>query len=235
MASRRLRSDLGVSILRRPGSRRASEQDTGHWGRRARSAKMPSRRSAKASASARRAIRTNASTSRIRSRLPRCSTGRRRSMNRLHRRRRALQAVDQLTDEDWTFSLANKLLGQVNVVRYGLKSVRPGGASRSRPVWRRNIPLPQRDHPQPSILPSSFALAVGREPRFRSGQRRFPGGSMNWAIGLFGGGIPAAGSAKIIVSNFGGRDGFGRRGEFELGLLHHCGAPRAASASETAR
>ena len=24
---------------------------------------------------------------------------------------------DQLTDEDWTFSLANKLLGQVNVVR----------------------------------------------------------------------------------------------------------------------
>ena len=26
---------------------------------------------------------------------------------------------DQLTDEDWTFSLANKLMGQVNVVRYG--------------------------------------------------------------------------------------------------------------------
>ena len=34
----------------------------------------------------------------------------------------------ELTDEDWTFSLANKLLGQVNVVRYGLKSVRSGGA-----------------------------------------------------------------------------------------------------------
>jgi NAD(P)-dependent dehydrogenase (short-subunit alcohol dehydrogenase family) len=34
----------------------------------------------------------------------------------------------ELTDEDWTFSLANKLLGQINVVRYGLKSVRPGGA-----------------------------------------------------------------------------------------------------------
>ncbi len=34
----------------------------------------------------------------------------------------------ELTDEDWTFSLANKLLGQVNVVRYGAKSVRPGGA-----------------------------------------------------------------------------------------------------------
>ena len=35
---------------------------------------------------------------------------------------------NQLTDDDWTFSLANKLLGQVNVVRYGAKSVRPGGA-----------------------------------------------------------------------------------------------------------
>ena len=35
---------------------------------------------------------------------------------------------DQLNDEDWTFSLANKLMGQVNAVRYGAKSVRPGGA-----------------------------------------------------------------------------------------------------------
>src|SRR5271156_6122192 len=35
---------------------------------------------------------------------------------------------DQLTDEDWTFSLANKLLGQINVVRYGVKNVRSGGA-----------------------------------------------------------------------------------------------------------
>ena len=35
---------------------------------------------------------------------------------------------DKLSDEDWTFSLANKLLGQVNVVRYGAKSVRAGGA-----------------------------------------------------------------------------------------------------------
>ena len=35
---------------------------------------------------------------------------------------------NQLTDEDWAFSLANKLMGQINVVRHGLKSVRPGGA-----------------------------------------------------------------------------------------------------------
>jgi NAD(P)-dependent dehydrogenase (short-subunit alcohol dehydrogenase family) len=35
---------------------------------------------------------------------------------------------NQLTAEDWAFSLANKLMGQINVVRYGMKSARPGGA-----------------------------------------------------------------------------------------------------------
>jgi len=34
---------------------------------------------------------------------------------------------DQQTDADWVFSLANKLMGQVNVVRYGAPSVRSGG------------------------------------------------------------------------------------------------------------
>lgn len=37
--------------------------------------------------------------------------------------------IDQATDEDWAFSLANKLMGQVNVVRLGAKHVRAGGAS----------------------------------------------------------------------------------------------------------
>ncbi len=32
------------------------------------------------------------------------------------------------SDEDWTFSLANKLLGQINVVRYGATAVSAGGA-----------------------------------------------------------------------------------------------------------
>lgn len=35
---------------------------------------------------------------------------------------------DQQTDDDWGFCLANKLMGQINVVRYGARSVRPGGA-----------------------------------------------------------------------------------------------------------
>jgi NAD(P)-dependent dehydrogenase (short-subunit alcohol dehydrogenase family) len=33
-----------------------------------------------------------------------------------------------LTDEDFAFSLANKLMGQVNLVRFGLDHVRDGGA-----------------------------------------------------------------------------------------------------------
>jgi NAD(P)-dependent dehydrogenase (short-subunit alcohol dehydrogenase family) len=35
---------------------------------------------------------------------------------------------DQLTDDDWVFSLANKLMGQINVVRLGATRVRRGGA-----------------------------------------------------------------------------------------------------------
>ena len=35
---------------------------------------------------------------------------------------------DILTDDDWAFSLANKLMGQINVVRFGASNVRAGGA-----------------------------------------------------------------------------------------------------------
>ncbi len=35
---------------------------------------------------------------------------------------------DEANDDDWAFCLANKLMGQVNVVRYGAKHVRPEGA-----------------------------------------------------------------------------------------------------------
>ena len=38
---------------------------------------------------------------------------------------------DETSDEDWTFSLANKLLGQINVVRYGAtRRQRPAARSR---------------------------------------------------------------------------------------------------------
>ena len=35
---------------------------------------------------------------------------------------------DRTTDEDWAHGMANKLMGQVNVVRYGAPYVRDGGA-----------------------------------------------------------------------------------------------------------
>jgi NAD dependent epimerase/dehydratase family len=72
---------------------------------------------------------------------------------------------DQLTDEDWTFSSACKLLGQVNVVRYGLKSVRPAARSRSRPAWRRDIPTRAAPSSPPSIRQSTRLCA--RSPRSR--------------------------------------------------------------------
>jgi NAD(P)-dependent dehydrogenase (short-subunit alcohol dehydrogenase family) len=36
--------------------------------------------------------------------------------------------LDQLTDEDFLFSYRNKLMGQVNLVRYGFGNVRDGGS-----------------------------------------------------------------------------------------------------------
>ncbi len=36
--------------------------------------------------------------------------------------------LDKLSDDDFDFSLGNKLMGQVNVIRYGLPSVRDGGS-----------------------------------------------------------------------------------------------------------
>ena len=76
----------------------------------------------------RHAAQTNTSTSPIRSRLPRCSNGREVDGIVCTGGAARFKPWAELTDEDWTFSLANKLLGQVNVVRYGLKSVRSGGA-----------------------------------------------------------------------------------------------------------
>ncbi len=40
----------------------------------------------------------------------------------------AWKPLAQLTDQDFAFSLGNKLMGQVNLVRYGLESVADGGS-----------------------------------------------------------------------------------------------------------
>ncbi len=40
----------------------------------------------------------------------------------------AWKPLAELTDEDFAFSLANKLMGQVNVARYGMENVNDGGS-----------------------------------------------------------------------------------------------------------
>ncbi len=40
----------------------------------------------------------------------------------------AFRGLEQLTDDDFAFSLANKLMGQVDLVRYGFDSVSDGGS-----------------------------------------------------------------------------------------------------------
>jgi NAD(P)-dependent dehydrogenase (short-subunit alcohol dehydrogenase family) len=42
--------------------------------------------------------------------------------------RAAFRSLTELTDEDFTLSLSNKLMGQVNLVRLGLRHVRDGGS-----------------------------------------------------------------------------------------------------------
>ena len=77
----------------------------------------------------------------------------------------------ELTDEDWTFSLANKLLGQVNVVRYGLKSVRPGGAITLTTGLASQYPSPAARSSRPSM--PQWRHSCAPQPR----SRRFPFGS----------------------------------------------------------
>ncbi|MBK2094935.1 short chain dehydrogenase [Francisella philomiragia] len=40
----------------------------------------------------------------------------------------AFKAVDELTQEDWSFSFRNKLLGQINLVQIGAKYINKGGS-----------------------------------------------------------------------------------------------------------
>ncbi len=40
----------------------------------------------------------------------------------------AFAGLEELTDEQWQFSLANKLMGQINLVRYGIAHAADGGS-----------------------------------------------------------------------------------------------------------
>jgi NAD(P)-dependent dehydrogenase (short-subunit alcohol dehydrogenase family) len=50
--------------------------------------------------------------------------------------------LDKLTDEDFAFSLANKLMGQVNAVRLGVKHIKDGGSFTLTSGVLANEPMP---------------------------------------------------------------------------------------------
>jgi NAD(P)-dependent dehydrogenase (short-subunit alcohol dehydrogenase family) len=114
---------------------------------------------------------------------------------------------DQLTDGDWTFSLANKLLGQVNVVRYGLKTVRPGGA-----ITLTSGTASQDPSPGSAIITTvnaavdAFARAVAAEPSISVRVNVVSPGWVSETLQAIGRnpaeGIPAAEVAKIIARQF---------------------------------
>ena len=114
---------------------------------------------------------------------------------------------DQLTDEDWTFSLANKLLGQVNVVRYGLKSVRAGGAITLTTGLAAQYPAPGS-----AIITTvnsaveAFVRAAAVEPAIAVRVNAVSPGWVSETLKAMGrppaGGIPAADVARITVRQF---------------------------------
>jgi NAD(P)-dependent dehydrogenase (short-subunit alcohol dehydrogenase family) len=114
----------------------------------------------------------------------------------------------ELTDEDWTFSLANKLLGQVNVVRYGLKCVRPGGA-----ITLTTGLASQYPSPGSAIITTvnaaveAFVRAAAAEPSISVRVNAVSPGWVSETLQAMGRnpaeGIPAADVAKITVRQFG--------------------------------
>lgn len=114
---------------------------------------------------------------------------------------------DQQTDEDWMFSLANKLLGQVNVVRYGAKNVRPTGA-----ITLTTGLAAQYPSPGSAIITTvncaveAFVRAAAVEPQIAVRVNAVSPGWVAETLQAMGrdpaGGIPAADVAKIMVRQF---------------------------------
>jgi NAD(P)-dependent dehydrogenase (short-subunit alcohol dehydrogenase family) len=117
---------------------------------------------------------------------------------------------DQLTDEDLAFSLANKLLGQVNVVRYGVKTVRPGGA-----ITLTTGLAAQYPSPGSAIITAvnagveAFVRAAAAEPSISVRVNAVSPGWVAETLQAMGrdpaGGIPAADVAQVFVRQL--RDG----------------------------
>jgi NAD(P)-dependent dehydrogenase (short-subunit alcohol dehydrogenase family) len=113
----------------------------------------------------------------------------------------------ELTDEDWTFSLANKLLGQINVVRYGLKSVRPGGAITLTTGLASQYPAPgSAVITTVNSAVDAFARAVAADPSISIRVNTVSPGWVAETLQAMGRdpakGIPAAEVAKMTVRQF---------------------------------
>lgn len=117
---------------------------------------------------------------------------------------------NQLTDEDWTFSLANKLLGQVNVVRYGAKNVRDGGAITLTTGLASQYPAPgSAIITTVNAAVDAFVRAAAVEPSISIRVNAVSPGWVAETLRALGrdpaDGIPAAEVGAIIVRQF--RDG----------------------------
>jgi NAD(P)-dependent dehydrogenase (short-subunit alcohol dehydrogenase family) len=114
---------------------------------------------------------------------------------------------DQLTDEDWTFSLANKLLGQVNVVRYGAKNVRAGGAITLTTGLASQYPAPgSAIITTVNAAVEAFVRAAAVEPSIIVRVNAVSPGWVAETLQAIGrnpaDGVPAAEVARIIVRQF---------------------------------
>ena len=111
---------------------------------------------------------------------------------------------NQLTNEDWTFSLANKLMGQVNVVRYGVKTVRPGGAITLTTGLAAQYPAPgSAIITTVNAAVEAFVRAAAAEPSISVRVNAVSPGWVAETLQKMGrdpaGGIPAADVAQVFV------------------------------------
>jgi NAD(P)-dependent dehydrogenase (short-subunit alcohol dehydrogenase family) len=110
----------------------------------------------------------------------------------------------ELTGEDWTFSLANKLMGQINVVRYGAKSVRVGGAITLTTGLAAQYPAPgSAIITTVNAAVEAFVRAVAAEPSISVRVNAVSPGWVAETLQEMGrnpaGGIPAAEVAQVFV------------------------------------
>lgn len=203
--TRGLRSDPSVSILRRTNlPRRPHEQDPRHWSRRAPRAQVVD---ALGESECIRASRNSGE---------RVDISDPKSLAAFFERVGELDGIvctggaarykpgGQLTDEDWTFSLANKLMGQVNVVRYGVKTVRSGGAITLTTGLAAQFPSPgSAIITTVNAAVEAFVRAAAAEPSLPVRVNAVSPGWVSETLQAMGrnpsDGIPAAEVAKVMV------------------------------------